>query len=144
MADFMIPSILPQIVPGLGGDLRSQLPVSGEGSFALHLDRQIQAGRTGQGNLMGVGGKALDLRYKVTDVTKATSLLYLTNHMYIFNHSNKKVLIVPFQRENQTSQKLVEGRTYFALLPNKEERVQSGNTVSVVLGGSRAENLVVN
>ena len=93
---------------------------------------------------VAAGGKALDLRYKVLDVAKATSMLYLTNLVYVFNHSNNKVLMVPFQRENQTSQKLVAGKTYFTLLPNKEGRVQSGNTVTVVLGGSRAENLVVN
>ncbi len=93
---------------------------------------------------LAAGGKALDLRYKVLDVAKAASLLYLTNYVYIFNHSNKKVLMVPFQRENQTSQKLVAGKTYFTLLPNKEERVTSGSTVTVVVGGSRAENLFVN
>jgi len=92
---------------------------------------------------VAAGGKALDLRYKVTDVAKATSLIYLTNFVYIFNQSNEKALLVPFQRENQTSQKLVAGKTYFTLLPNKEQRVKSGSTVTVVLGGSRAENLVV-
>jgi hypothetical protein len=93
---------------------------------------------------VAAGGKALDLRYKVVDVAKASSMLYLTNFVYIMNQSNKQALIVPFQRENQTSQKLVAGKTYFALLPNKEERVKSGSKVTVVLGGSRAENLVVN
>lgn len=93
---------------------------------------------------VAAGGKALDMRYKVLDVAKATSLLYLTNYVYVFNHANQKVLIVPFQRENQTSQKLVAGKTYFTLLPNKEERVTSGSTVTVVVGGSRAENLLVN
>jgi len=93
---------------------------------------------------VAAGGKALDLRYKVIDVAKATSLLYLTNFVYIYNQSNRTALMVPFQRENQTSQKLVAGKTYFTLLPNKEERVKSGNTVTVVLGGSRAENLIVN
>ena len=93
---------------------------------------------------VAAGGKALDLRYKVIDVAKATSLLYLTNFVYILNQSSGKALHVPFQRENQTSQKLVAGKTYFTLLPNKEGRVQSGSMVTVVLGGSRAENLVVN
>ena len=93
---------------------------------------------------VALGGKAVDLRYKVLDVAKATSMLYLTNFVYIYNQSNSKVLMVPFQRENQTSQKLVAGKTYFTLLPNKDGRVQSGSTVTVVLGGSRAENLVVN
>jgi hypothetical protein len=93
---------------------------------------------------VAAGGKALDLRYKVIDVAKATSMLYLTNFVYIYNPSNEKGLIVPFQRENQTSQKLVAGKTYFTLLPNKEQRVKSGNLVTVVVGGSRAENLVVN
>ncbi len=89
-------------------------------------------------------GAALDLRYKVVDATKASSLLYLTNLVYIYNQSNNKVLMVPFQRENQTSQKLVAGKTYFTLLPNKEGRVESGSRVTVVLGGSRTEGLVVN
>ncbi len=89
-------------------------------------------------------GKALYLRYKVIDVAKATSMLYLTNFVYIYNPGNEKALIVPFQRENQTSQKLVAGKTYFTLVPNINERVKSGSTVTVVLAGSRAEDLVVN
>ena len=93
---------------------------------------------------LAAGGKALDLRYKVVDVAKASSMLYLTNYVFIYNESDNEALIVPFQRENQTSQKLVAGKTYFTLLPNKGERVQSGSTVTVVLGGSRVENLVVN
>jgi hypothetical protein len=93
---------------------------------------------------VAAGGKALDLRYKVVDSTKAASMLYLTNFVYIFNHSNSRALVVPFQRENQTSQKLVAGKTYFALLPNSGERVKSGNEVTVVLGGSRTEKFVVN
>jgi hypothetical protein len=93
---------------------------------------------------VAAGGKALDLRYKVVDIAKATSMLYLTNIVYILDQSSGKVLIVPFQRENQTSQKLVAGKTYFTLLPNKEGRVKSGSKVTVVLGGSRTENLVVN
>lgn len=68
----------------------------------------------------------------------------MKDFVYIVNQSSGKVLIVPFQRENQTSQKLVAGKTYFMLLPNREERVKSGSKVTVVLGGSRAENLVVN
>jgi hypothetical protein len=93
---------------------------------------------------VAVGGKALDLRYKVVDVAKASSMLYLTNYVYIYNQSNDKALIVPFQRENQTSQKLVAGKTYFTLVPNKDKQVKSGSTVTVVLGGSRTENLIVN
>ena len=92
---------------------------------------------------MTAGGKALDLRYKVLDVAKATSMLHMTNYVYVFNQSNHKVLIVPFQRDNQTSQKLMVGKTYFTLLPNKDGNVSSGNTVTVVVGGSRAENLIV-
>lgn len=92
---------------------------------------------------MAMGGKALDLRYKVLDLAKATSMQFLTNYVYVVNQSSGNVLIVPFQQENQTKQKLAEGKVFFALLPNKEGRVQSGSVVTVVVGNSRQENIVV-
>lgn len=92
---------------------------------------------------VAMGGKALDLRYKVLDLAKATSMQFLTNYVYVVNQSSGKVLIVPFQQENQTKQKLSEGKVFFALLPNKEGRVQSGSVVTVVVGNSRQENIVV-
>jgi hypothetical protein len=126
--------------PAVVGPLGSVSAIAPESPMSIPDRWGIEITKVG----LAAGGKALDLRYKVIDVAKATSLLYLTNFVYIYNQSNRTALIVPFQRENQTSQKLRAGKTYFTLLPNKEERVHSGSTVTVVLGGSRVENLVVN
>ena len=93
---------------------------------------------------VAANGNAIDLRYKVRDAAKASSMLFLTNTVYVLNESSGKALVVPFQRENQTSQKLVAGKTYFTLLPNKGERVTAGSKVTVILGNSRTEHLVVN
>lgn len=121
-------------------DTRGQVASPGiESSLSIPEHWGIEITKVG----MTAGGKALDLRYKVLDVAKATSMLHMTNYVYVFNQSNHKVLIVPFQRDNQTSQKLMAGKTYFTLLPNKDGNVSSGNTVTVVVGGSRAENLIV-
>jgi|GEM_PF-1263798 len=90
------------------------------------------------------GGHGIDMRYKVLDVDKASGMLHLQELTYVLEEDSQKSLVVPFQRENQTSQKLVAGKTYFALFPNKENRVKSGGKVTLVLGGARVENLTVN
>lgn len=56
MANIMIPSLLTQTVPGAGLDLKAQLPQGGDGSFALHLDRQLREGEAVRDNLAGVKG----------------------------------------------------------------------------------------
>jgi hypothetical protein len=123
----------PRYEPAIGADPRRTIPAQ----WGIEI--------TSVG--VAAGGNALDLRYKVLDAAKASSMLFLTNTVYVLDESSGKALVVPFQRENQTSQKLVTGKTYFTLLPNrgdKGERVATGSKVTVILGNSRTEHLVVN
>lgn len=54
MANIMIPTVLTQLMPATGVDPKAQLPSANEGSFALHLDRQLKLAQTRAGNLAGV------------------------------------------------------------------------------------------
>ncbi|HEY9172358.1 MAG TPA: hypothetical protein VI136_08755 [Verrucomicrobiae bacterium] len=92
---------------------------------------------------VGFGGNGLDLRYKVTDPTKATNLLHLREITYVIDQETGKALPLPFQKENQTSQKLVAGKTYFALLANKGQVVKPGSKVTVAIGNSRVKDVPV-
>jgi hypothetical protein len=92
---------------------------------------------------LALGGAALDLRYIVVDAGKATNLFSLQRGPFLIDENKGKTLEVPFQRENQTSQKLVAGKTCFALLPNKGQVVSSGDKITVVIGNTRQRDLVV-
>ena len=92
---------------------------------------------------VGFGGNGLDLRYKVTDPVKAANLLHLKEITYIIDQGTGKAIPLPFQKENQTSQKLVAGKTYFALLSNKGQVVKPGSKVTVAIGNSREQDVMV-
>lgn len=92
---------------------------------------------------MAMGGAAIDLRYKVTDADKATSLMKLTDGPYVIDHTSGKTLAVPFQKENQTQQKLVSGKSYFALLPNEGAAAKSGHKVTVAIGSTLQSDLTI-
>jgi hypothetical protein len=95
------------------------------------------------GMRLAFGGKGLDLRYKVLDPAKATNLLHMQGITYIIDQASGKSIPLPFQRENQTSQKLVAGKTYFALLSNKGQVVKQGSKVTVVIGNSREKDVMI-
>lgn len=92
---------------------------------------------------VALGGNGLDLRYTVVDPAKATNLFHLQEGTYVIDQASGKAIHVPFQKENQTSQKLVAGRTYFALLPNKGQVVRTGSKVTVAIGNTRERDVLV-
>lgn len=92
---------------------------------------------------LAMGGAAVDLRYKVVDADKATGLMKLTDGPYVIDHTSGKTLAVPFQKENQTQQKLVSGKSYFALLPNEGAAVQPGHKVTVAIGSTLQSDLTI-
>lgn len=95
------------------------------------------------GMRVALGGNGLDLRYKVIDPVKATNLLHLKEITYVVDQESGKALALPFQRENQTSQKLVAGKTYFALLSNKGQVVKPGSKVTVAIGNNVQRDVLV-
>lgn len=54
MANIMMPPIAAQLASGAGSDLKAQLPIAKEGTFAQHLEREISAGQSEGNNLLGV------------------------------------------------------------------------------------------
>ncbi len=100
-------------------------------------------GITITGMRIAMGGNGLDLRYKVLDSAKATNLLHMQDGTFVIDQNSGESIPVPFQRENQTSQKLVTGKTYFALLSNKGQVVKPGNKVTVAIGNSRTQDVTV-
>lgn len=92
---------------------------------------------------MAMRGAGLDLRYKVLDPSKATHLLHLKQAAYLVEQESGKMIPVPFQRENQTSQKLVAGKTYFTLLSNKGQLVKPGTKVTLVIDTGRQSDIAV-
>lgn len=92
---------------------------------------------------VALGGNGLDLRYTVVDPSKATNLFHLQEGTYVIDQTSGRAIHVPFQKENQTSQKLVAGRTYFALLPNKGQVVRAGSKVTVAIGNTRERDVLV-
>lgn len=95
------------------------------------------------GMRLAMGGNGLDLRYKVLNPAKATNLLHLKELTFVIDQESGKTLPLPFQRENQTSQKLVAGKTYFALLSNKGQVVKSGSRVTVAIGNQMQRDVLV-
>lgn len=95
------------------------------------------------GMRLAMGGNGLDLRYKVLDASKAGTLLHLKEDSYVVDQESGKTLPFPLQRESQTSQKLVAGRTYFALLANKDHLVKPGSRVTVAIGNQRQRDVLV-
>lgn len=92
---------------------------------------------------VALGGNGLDMRYKVVDPGKATGLPRLREQTYIVDQASGKTLALPFQRQNQTPQKLLAGKTYFTLLPNHGQLVQPGDKVTVAIGQSQKRDVTV-
>ena len=96
---------------------------------------------------LAVGGRTLDLRYKVLDVAKATALPKQEGDTFIIDEATGTRLAVPKTARagslRQAGQQLKAGRTYTLLFPNPGGRLRSGNQLTLVMGDFRAEHLVV-
>jgi len=94
-----------------------------------------------------VGGRVLDLRYKVLDVAKAARLPDELGGIYLMDEvsglttrlrNSPKTGSIP-----QNPQKLEAGRTYSLGFPNPSGHFKSGSKVTVMIGNLRAEHLTV-
>lgn len=94
-----------------------------------------------------MANSALDLRYKVLDPDKAILLGNGKTPSFIFDQATGKKLPMPTPPKEgafpPTANKLIAGKTYFAMVRNAGGTLKSGSEVTVVIGGSEATNLTV-
>jgi hypothetical protein len=96
---------------------------------------------------LSAAGYMLDFRYQIIDPQKAK---YLTNHQheaYLLDPATGAKFIVPSPPKigslRQSSSKPKAQQIYFMLFANPSRFIKSGNSVTVVIGDFKAENLIV-
>lgn len=94
-----------------------------------------------------MGEEYIDLRYKVLDAGKAARLGDGKTPTYLVDcASGAKLLMRKPPGEGAfppTGNRLVSGRTYFALVANSEKRIKSGSQVVFQVAGAGPTNMVV-
>ena len=94
-----------------------------------------------------VGGRVLDLRYKILDTGKAALLPNEPGGIYLMDEATGITTKSPNSPKTgsipQNPQKLEAGRTYSMGFPNPGGRFKSGSKVTVMIGDLRAEHLAV-
>ena len=92
-------------------------------------------------------GYMVDFRYKVNYPEKAATLSDPKAKPYLLDQATGVKLFVPKSPKvgplRQSAENLTAGKVYFAMFSNPGKLVKQGNKVTVVVGGFRAENLVV-
>ena len=91
-------------------------------------------------------GSMIDFRYRVLDADKAATLFKRANKPFLIHQKSGKVLEVPVTAKIgplRSSDNPQAGRTYWMFFGNKTRLVQKGDTVTVVIGDFRAENITV-
>lgn len=94
---------------------------------------------------MTAANRMVDFRYRVLDAEKAAPLFKRQTKPYLVHKASGKVLAVPNTAKVgslRNSNKPKEGRIYWMFFGNQGV-VQTGDTVSVVIGDFRADNLIV-
>jgi hypothetical protein len=94
-----------------------------------------------------VGGRVLDLRYKILDTAKAALLPNEVGGIYLMDESSGLTTRSPNSAKTgsipQNPQKLETGRTYSLAFPNPEGRFKSGSKMTLIIGNFQAEHLAV-
>ena len=91
----------------------------------------------------------IDVRYKITDEDKAEFMMDRTKEAYLLDQSSGKVVAVPDTarigplRTTMRFGKPTEGRTYFILFGNPEQMIRPGSKVTLIVGGMKVRDLVV-
>ena len=91
-------------------------------------------------------GHVVDLRYRVLDAVKATSLFDHSLRPSLFDEASGLMLTVPSTPKTgplRSSGKATEGRTCFILFSNPGGVVRCGSRVTLLLGDLEARGLVV-
>ena len=96
---------------------------------------------------LSMGNSIIDLRYKILDPAKVVQLANNKTPSYIIDQASGKKLMMPTPPKEgafpPTGNKLVAGKTYFAMVSNQGATLRSGSRVTVMVGGSEATNLTV-
>jgi hypothetical protein len=94
-----------------------------------------------------IGGRVLDLRYRILDTAKAAKLPNETGGIYLMDETTGFTTKSPNSPKTgsipKNPQKLESGRSYSLAFPNPEGRFKSGSKVTLVIGKLRAEHLAV-
>jgi hypothetical protein len=91
-------------------------------------------------------GHMLDFRYKVLDAGKAAPLFKRQTKPHLVHVETGKVLEVPAPAKTgplRTSDLPKKGRTYWMFFGNGGKLIKRGDQVTVVIGGFKAEKLIV-
>ena len=89
------------------------------------------------------GGRALDVRYRVLDVAKASGMHAIQTETYLLDAISGKNLSSKAHSQPLVAQEMVPGKTYFMMFPNSGGLVRKGGVVTLVVAGVRTEGLVV-
>jgi hypothetical protein len=94
------------------------------------------------------GGNLVDLRYRVSDSEKASTLLRdKETKAYLVNEKTGAALSIPDVDKigalRSSAKNLIAGKVYFMMFANPVSLVKKGDEVTVVIGGFKAEHLVV-
>ena len=88
----------------------------------------------------------VDFRFRVLDAKKADALFERKTKPYLVDQKTGKVLAVPNTAKVgplRNSNKPKEGKIYWMFFGNRGKLVKAGDTVAVVIGEFKVENLVV-
>ena len=91
-------------------------------------------------------GHMIDFRYRVTDASKAETLMRRGSEAYLIDVASGFKLTVPVTKVGQlrgTGTKPKEGRVYSVLFDNNSGLIRKGSLVTVVISDFKAENLIV-
>lgn len=88
------------------------------------------------------GGGMLDLRYRVVDADKAVVVHDSENPPTIIDESSGVIIDTPWM-DHTSGRPMHNGVTYYTLLMNREGKIQQGSLVTVILGNTRLEHVIV-
>ncbi len=97
--------------------------------------------------MLSAAGYMLDFRYRLVDPNKAAPLFDERDKPHLEHPRTGAKLIVPTPPKvgalRQKPEVPVVGKTYFMIFANPGRLVKAGETVTVIVGDFKAEDLVV-
>jgi hypothetical protein len=118
---------------------------AGEGAEAVESSQAAFEAKTGVRVVhlaLSAGGGLLDLRYLVIDPDKAAAVHDLDNPLAVMDERNAKTFDTPWM-DHSHQREFHAGVIYYTLLMNSGGALQKGDKVTVIIGGERLENVVI-